>query len=147
MEESADALLFLARLAGCLVRLVAFLRERITSAVLSLFLPVAALIGELCALPGVVASNICRGVHLCRPCICVVCVCAARLCSCPALGRAVEEPVTVRQPLYFDYTEAQPSATVTLGGALEWEVWRCSCLTPTTIKRLACSRYMFMLIT
>jgi seipin len=82
---------------------------------------VPALIGELRALPGVVTSNIHRGVHLCRPCICVVCVCAARLCSYPALGRAVEEPVTVRQPLYFDYTEAQPSAAVTLSGALERE--------------------------
>jgi hypothetical protein len=98
---------------------------------LSLLLSVSCVgIGELCALPGVVASNIRRGVHLCRPCICVVRVCAARLCSCPALGRAIEEPVTVRQPLYFDYTEAQPSATVTLGGALEWEVWCCWLDTP-----------------
>jgi seipin len=29
----------------------------------------------------------------------------------------VEEPVTVRQPLYFNYTEVQPSAAVALGGA------------------------------
>jgi seipin len=60
VESADDTLLFLAGPAGWLVRLVAFLRERVASAMLSLLFPVAALIGELHALPGVAGSNISR---------------------------------------------------------------------------------------
>jgi seipin len=120
--ESADTLLFLAGPAGWLVRLAAFLGERVASAMLSLLFPVAALIGELCALPGVVGANIRRAAFGLRAAACTFAVLVSALFVSALLGfvlvrRWVEEPVTVRQLLYFDYTEAQPSAAVALGGA------------------------------
>ncbi|CAN6348929.1 unnamed protein product [Urochloa humidicola] len=120
--EVNDVLLFLAVPAGWLIRLVAFLGELVASAILSLIFPVAALIGALRALPAVVASNLRRAALGLLAAACTFAALVAALFVSVLLGFVlvrhwVEEPVTVRQQLYFDYTEAQPSAGVTLGGA------------------------------
>ncbi|GJM88006.1 hypothetical protein PR202_ga04019 [Eleusine coracana subsp. coracana] len=120
-REPADVLIFLAGPAGWLIQLVTFLGERVASAVLSLFLPVAALIGELRALPGVVASNIRRAAFGLFAAACIFAVLVSALFVSVLVGFVlvrlwVEDPVTIRQPLYFDYTEAQPNAVVALGG-------------------------------
>ncbi|PUZ43709.1 hypothetical protein GQ55_8G030200 [Panicum hallii var. hallii] len=117
-----DALLFLAGPAGWLIRLVVFLGELIASAILSLVFPVATLVGALRALPTVVASNLRRAALGLLAAACTFAALVAALFVSVLLGFVlvrhwVEEPVTVRQPLYFDYTEAQPSAAVALGGA------------------------------
>ncbi|CAO2143286.1 unnamed protein product [Urochloa humidicola] len=117
-----DVLLFLAVPAGWLIRLVAFLGEVVASTILSLVFPVAALIGALRALPAVVASNLRRAALGLLAAACTFAALVAALFVSVLLGFVlvrhwVEEPVTVRQQLYFDYTEAQPSAAVTLGGA------------------------------
>ncbi|XP_072150913.1 seipin-1-like [Setaria viridis] len=117
-----DALLFLAVPAGWPIRSVTFLGELVASAVLSLVFPVAALIGALRALPAVVASNLRRAGLGLLAVACTFAALVAALFMSVLLGfllvqHWVEEPVTVRQPLYFDYTAAQPSATVALGGA------------------------------
>ena len=118
--EVNDALLFLAVPAGWLIRLVAFLGELVASAILSLVFPVAILIGALRALPSVVASNLRRAAVGLLAAACTFVALVAALFVSVLLGFVlvrhwVEEPVTVRQPLYFDYTEAQPSAAVALG--------------------------------
>lgn len=120
--DSNDAFLFLAVPAGCLIWLVAFLGELVASAILSLVFPVAALIGALRALPAVVASNLRRAALGLLAAACTFAALVAALPVSVLLGFVlvrhwVEEPVTVRQPLYFDYTVAQPSAAVALGGA------------------------------
>lgn len=122
VRESADAISFLACPAGWLIRLVTFLGERIASAMLSLLFPVATLFGELCALPGVVACNIRRAAFGLLAAACTFAVLISALFVSVVLGFVlvqhwVEEPVTVRQPLFFDYTEVQPSAVVALSGA------------------------------
>ncbi|CAL4995551.1 unnamed protein product [Urochloa decumbens] len=119
--EINDVLLFLAVPAGWLIRLVAFLGELVASTILSLVFPVAALIGTLRALPAVVASNLRRAALGLLAAACTFAALVAALFVSALLGFVlvrhwVEEPVTVRQQLYFDYTEAQPSAAVTLGG-------------------------------
>ncbi|KAK8447239.1 hypothetical protein SEVIR_8G030901v4 [Setaria viridis] len=120
--DSNDAFLFLAVPAGCLIWLVAFVGELVASAILSLVFPVAALIGALRALPAVVASNLRRAALGLLAAACTFAALVAALPVSVLLGFVlvrhwVEEPVTVRQPLYFDYTVAQPSAAVALGGA------------------------------
>jgi len=120
--DSNDALLFLAGPAGRLTRLVAFLGELVASAILGLVFPVATLVGALRALPTVVASNLQRAAVGLLAAACTFSALVAALFVSVLLGFVlvrhwVEEPVTVRQPLYFDYTEAQPSAAVALGGA------------------------------
>ncbi|GJN06994.1 hypothetical protein PR202_ga24779 [Eleusine coracana subsp. coracana] len=121
-RESTDAISFLACPAGWLIRLVTFLGERVASAMLCLLFPVATLFGELCALPGMVVSNIRRAAFGLLAAACTFAVLVSALFVSVVLGfvlvgRWVEEPVTVRQPIYFDYTEVQPSAAVALGGA------------------------------
>ncbi|OEL31802.1 Seipin-1 [Dichanthelium oligosanthes] len=120
--DSNDALLFLAVPAGWLIRLIAFLGEIVASAILSLVLPFAALIGTLRAVPAVVASNLRRAALGLLAAACTFVALVAALFVSALLGFVlvrhwVEEPVTVRQPLYFDYTEVQPTAGVVLGGA------------------------------
>ncbi|TVU50880.1 hypothetical protein EJB05_02274, partial [Eragrostis curvula] len=119
--ESTDALLYLAGPAGWLIRLAAFLGERAASVILSLVFPVAALVGELRAVPWVITSNIRRAAFGLLAAACTFAVLVSALFVSALLGFVlvrhwVEEPVTVRQPLYFDYTEVQPSAAVALGG-------------------------------
>ncbi|RLM69995.1 hypothetical protein C2845_PM17G01800 [Panicum miliaceum] len=114
--DSNDALLFLAGPAGWLIQLVAFLGELVASAILNLVFPVATLVGALRALPTVVASNLRRAALGMLAAACTFAALVAALFVSVLLG-FVLEPVTVRQPLYFDYTEAQPSAAVALGGA------------------------------
>ena len=120
--DSNDALLFLAEPAGWLIRLVAFLGEIVASAILGLVFPVATLVGALRALPTVVASNLRRAALGLLAAACTFAALVAALFVSVLLGFVlvrhwVEEPVTVRRPLYFDYTEAQPSAAVALSGA------------------------------
>ena len=120
--EVNDALLFLAVPAGWLIRLVAFLGELVASAILGLVFPVATLVGALRALPTVVASNLRRAALGLLAAACTFAALVAALFVSVLLGFVlvrywVEEPVTVRRPLYFDYTEAQPSAAVALGRA------------------------------
>ncbi|CAM0148116.1 unnamed protein product [Urochloa decumbens] len=120
--EVNDVLLFLAVPAGWLIRLVAFLGELVASSILSLVFPVAALIGALRVLPAVIASNLRRAALGLLAAACTFAALVAALFVSVLLGFVlvrhwVEEPVTVRQQLYFDYTEAQPSAAVALGGA------------------------------
>lgn len=122
-RDSADALLFLAGPAGWLIHLAAVLGERAASAALSLFFPAAALVGELRALPTAVASNIRRAAFGLLAAACTFAVLVSALFVSLLVGVVlvrvwVEDPVTVRRPLYFDYTEAQPSAAVALGGPL-----------------------------
>lgn len=120
--ESDDALLFIAVPAGWLIRLAAFLVELVASAILSLVFPVAALIGALRALPAAVASILGRAARGLLAAACTFAALVAALFVSVLLGfllvrHWVEEPVTVRQQLFFDYTEAQPSAAVVLGKA------------------------------
>ena len=118
-----DTLLFLAVPAGWLIRLVAFLGERVISAVLTLVvLPVAALVGELRAVPAAAASLARRAAVGVLAAAFTFAALAAAFVASLLLGFVlvrhwVEDPVTVRQPLYFDYTEPQPTAAVALGGA------------------------------
>jgi probable phosphoglycerate mutase len=119
--ESDDALLFLAVPAGWLIRLLAFLGELVASAILSLVFPVAALVGALRALPAAVASNLRRTARGLLAAACTFVALVAALLMSVLLGFVlvrhwVEDPVTLRQQLFFDYTEAQPSAAVVLGG-------------------------------
>jgi probable phosphoglycerate mutase len=119
--DSNDAFLFLAVPAGCLIWLVAFLGELVASAILSLVFPVAALIGALRALPAVVASNLRRAALGLFAAACTFAALVAALFVSVLLGFVlvrhwVEEPVTLRLPLYFDYTAVQPSAAVAVGG-------------------------------
>ncbi|XP_062203124.1 seipin-1-like [Phragmites australis] len=121
-ESNDDALLFLAVSAGWLVWLFTFLGEHVASAILSLFFPFAALVGALRALAAVVASNLRRAAFGLLATACAFAVLVSELFVSVLLGFVlvrhwVEEPVTVRQPLYFVYTEAQPSAAVVLGSA------------------------------
>ncbi|KAM0845387.1 hypothetical protein ACQ4PT_056395 [Festuca glaucescens] len=119
----SDILLFLAVPAGWLIRLVAFLGERVISAVLTLVvIPVAAVVGELRAVPAT-ASSLARraAVGLLAAAFTFAALASVFVVSL-LLGfvlvrHCVEDPVTVRQPLYFDYTEPQPSAAVALGSA------------------------------
>ncbi|CAD6258284.1 unnamed protein product [Miscanthus lutarioriparius] len=120
--ESDDALLFLAVPAGWLIRLLAFLGELVASAILSLVFPVAALVGVLRALPAAVASSLRRAARGLLAAACTFAALVAALLVSVLLGfllvrHWVEDPVTVRQQLFFDYTEAQPSAAVVLDGA------------------------------
>ncbi|XP_066339258.1 seipin-1-like [Miscanthus floridulus] len=120
--ESDDALLFLAVPAGWLIRLLAFLGELVASAILSLVFPVAALVGSLRALPAAVASSLRRAARGLLAAACTFAALVAALLVSVLLGfllvrHWVEDPVTVRQQLFFDYTEAQPSAAVVLDGA------------------------------
>ncbi|CAM0874316.1 unnamed protein product [Alopecurus aequalis] len=118
-----DTLLFLAVPAGWFIRLVAFLVERVISAVLTLLvLPVAALVGELRAVPAAAASLARRAAVGVLAAAFTFAALAAAFVASLLLGFVlvrhwVEDPVTVRQPLYFDYTEPQPTAAVALGGA------------------------------
>ncbi|KAF0933301.1 hypothetical protein E2562_017086 [Oryza meyeriana var. granulata] len=119
--NSTDVFLFLAVPAGWLVRLAAFLGELVASAILSLVHPVAAVIGRLRAVPAAVASLLRRAASGLLAAACTFAGLAAAFVVSFLLGFAlvrhwVVEPVTVRHPLYFDYTEAQPSAAVALGG-------------------------------
>ncbi|KAJ1253919.1 hypothetical protein BS78_K151800, partial [Paspalum vaginatum] len=103
-------LLFLAGPAGWLVWLAAFLGELVASAVLGLVFPVAALIGALRALPAVVASSLRRAALGLLAAACTFAALVAALFLSALLGfllvrHWVEEP-------------AQPSAAVSLGGAL-----------------------------
>ncbi|KAL6906088.1 hypothetical protein ACP4OV_003689 [Aristida adscensionis] len=120
--ESGDTVLFLAGPAGWLIRLVAFLGEQVASALLGLLFPVAAVVGELRALPAVVASNLRRAALGLLAAACTFAVLVSALFVSALLGfllvrHWVEDPVTVRHQLYFDYTEAQPSAALALGAA------------------------------
>jgi probable phosphoglycerate mutase len=108
VESDDDALLFLAVPAGWLIRLLAFLGELVASAILSLVFPVAALVGALRALPAAVASFAAL----------VAALLVSVLLGFVLVRHWVEDPVTVRQQLFFDYTEAQPSAAVVLDGAV-----------------------------
>lgn len=118
-----DTLLFLAVPAGWLISLLALLGERVISAVLTLVvLPVAALVGELRAVPAAAASLGRRAAVGVLAAAFTFAALAAVFVASLLLGfvlvrHCVEDPVTVRQPLYFDYTEPQPSAAVALGGA------------------------------
>uniref|UniRef100_A0A0E0MJM5 Seipin n=1 Tax=Oryza punctata TaxID=4537 RepID=A0A0E0MJM5_ORYPU len=119
--DSTDVFLFLAVPAGWLVRLAAFVGELVASAILSLVYPVAALIGRLRTVPAAVASLVRRAATGLLAAACTFVVLAAAFVVSLLLGFAlvrhwVAEPVTARHPLYFDYTEAQPSAAVALGG-------------------------------
>ncbi|XP_052139432.1 seipin-1 [Oryza glaberrima] len=119
--DSTDVFLFLAVPAGWLVRLAAFVGELVASAILGLVYPVAALIGWLRAVPAAVASLLRRASTGLLAAACTFAVLAAAFVVSLVLGFAlvrhwVAEPVTARHPLYFDYTEAQPSAAVALGG-------------------------------
>jgi probable phosphoglycerate mutase len=121
VESDDDALLFLAVPAGWLIRLLAFLGELVASAILSLVFPVAALVGALRALPAAVASSLRRTARGLLAAACTFVALVAALLVSVLLGFVlvrhwVEDPVTVRQQLFFDYTEAQPSAAVVLGG-------------------------------
>ncbi|AQK57371.1 putative 2-carboxy-D-arabinitol-1-phosphatase [Zea mays] len=121
-DSDDDALLFLAVPAGWLVRLLAFLGELVASAILGLVFPVAALVGALRALPAAAASSLRRVARGLLAAACTFAALVAALLVSVLLGfvlvrRCVEGPVTVRQQLFFDYTEAQPSAAVLLGGA------------------------------
>ncbi|KAM0898090.1 hypothetical protein ACQ4PT_022167 [Festuca glaucescens] len=106
----SDTLLFLAVPAGWLIRLVAFLGERVISAVLTLVvIPVAAVVGELRAVPAT-ASSLARraAVGLLAAAFTFVALASVFVVSM-LLGfllvrHCVEDPVTVRQPLYFVYT-------------------------------------------
>ncbi|KAI4967931.1 hypothetical protein ZWY2020_010384 [Hordeum vulgare] len=124
-----DALLFLAIPAGWLIRLVAFLGERVISAVLTLVvLPVAALVGELRTVPAATASFARRAAVGVLAAAFTFAALAVALVASLLLGFVlirhwVEDPVTVRQPLYFDYTEPQPSAAVALGSPAGHSVW------------------------
>ncbi|KQJ89110.1 seipin-1 [Brachypodium distachyon] len=108
-----DLLLFLAIPAGRLIGLSASLCSRALSAFVGLLLlPPASLVGALrraapslaraalafAALAAAFAASLLLGFFLVRRC-------------------SVEGPVSVRRPLYFDYTEQQPSAAVSLAGA------------------------------
>jgi probable phosphoglycerate mutase len=122
VKSDDDALLFLAVPAGWLIRLLAFLGELVASAILSLVFPVAALVGALRALPAAVASSLRRAARGLLAAACTFAALVAALLVSVLLGFVlvrhwVEDPVTVRQQLFFDYTEAQPSAMVVLGGA------------------------------
>jgi probable phosphoglycerate mutase len=118
-----DTLLFLAVPAGWLIRLVTFLGEHVISAVLTLVaLPVAALVGDLRAVPAAAASVARRAAVGALAAAFTFAALAAAFVASLVLGfvlvrHCVEDPVTVRQPLYFDYTEPQPSAAVALGRA------------------------------
>nr|CBX25400.1 hypothetical_protein [Oryza brachyantha] len=119
--DCTDVFLFLAVPAGWLVRLAAFVGETVASAILSLVHPVAALVGRLRAVPAAVASLLRRAAAGTLAAACTFAALAAAFGVSLLLGFAlvrhwVAEPVTVRHPLYFDYTEPQPSATVALGG-------------------------------
>ncbi|XP_051180577.1 seipin-1 [Lolium perenne] len=122
LTGGTDILLLLAVPAGWLIRLVAFLGERVISAVLTLVgIPVAAVVGELRAVPAT-ASSLARraAVGLLAAAFTFAALASVFVLSL-LLGFAlvrhcVDDPVTVRQPLYFDYTEPQPSAAVALGG-------------------------------
>lgn len=122
-DSDDDALLFLAVPAGWLVRLLAFLGELVASAILGLVFPVAALVGALRALPAAAASSLRRVARGLLAAACTFAALVAALLVSVLLGFVlvrrcvVEDPVTVRQQLFFDYTEAQPSAAVLLGGA------------------------------
>ncbi|WVZ54443.1 hypothetical protein U9M48_005233 [Paspalum notatum var. saurae] len=121
--DSNDAILFLAGPAGWLIRLAAFVGELAASAVLGLAFPVAALIGALRAVPAAAASSLRRAAVGLLAAACTFAALVAALVLSALLGfllvrHWVEEPVTLRQPLYFDYTQAQPSAAVALAGAL-----------------------------
>ncbi|KAF7048527.1 hypothetical protein CFC21_057279 [Triticum aestivum] len=116
-----DTLLFLLAIpAGWLVRLVAFLGERVISAVLTLVvLPGATLVGELRTVPAAAASLARRAAVGVLAAAFTFAALAVALVASLLLGFVlirhwVEDPVTVRQPLYFDYTEPQPSAAVAL---------------------------------
>ncbi|TVU26910.1 hypothetical protein EJB05_29481 [Eragrostis curvula] len=117
--ESTDALLYLAGPAGWLIRLDAFLGERVTSVILSLFFSVAALFGEVRAVPSVIASNTHRAAFGLLAAACTFAVLVSALFVSVLLGfflvrHWVEEPVTVRQPLYLDYTEHSVRVSLTL---------------------------------
>uniref|UniRef100_A0ACD6AH85 Uncharacterized protein n=1 Tax=Avena sativa TaxID=4498 RepID=A0ACD6AH85_AVESA len=118
-----DTLLFLAIPAGWLIGLAAFLGERVICAALTLVvLPVAALVGELRAVPAAAASLARRAAVGVLAAAFTFAALAAAFAASLLLGfvlvrHCVEDPVTVRQPLYFDYTEPQPTAAVALGGA------------------------------
>ncbi|KAM3312246.1 hypothetical protein ACQJBY_032303 [Aegilops geniculata] len=121
-SAGGDTLLFLLAIpAGWLIRLVAFLGERAISAVLTLVvLPGATLVGELRAVPAAAASLARRAAVGVLAAAFTFAALAVALVLSLLLGFVlirhwVEDPVTVRQPLYFDYTEPQPSATVALG--------------------------------
>ncbi|KAG8050670.1 hypothetical protein GUJ93_ZPchr0009g1129 [Zizania palustris] len=119
--DSTDVFLFLAVPAGWLVRLAAFLVERVASAILSLVHPFAALVGRLRAVPAAAAALLRRAASGLIAAVCTFAALAAAFAVSFLIGAAlvrhwVAEPVSVRQPLYFDYTEAQPSAAVALGG-------------------------------
>lgn len=122
-DSDDDALLFLAVPAGWLVRLLAILGELVASAILGLVFPVAALVGALRALPAAAASSLRRVARGLLAAACTFAALVAALLVSVLLGFVlvrrcvVEDPVTVRQQLFFDYTEAQPSAAVLLGGA------------------------------
>ncbi|XP_037429977.1 seipin-1-like [Triticum dicoccoides] len=116
-----DTLLFLLAIpAGWLVRLVAFLGERVISAVLTLVvLPGATLVGELRTVPAAAVSLARRAAVGVLAAAFTFAALAVALVASLLLGFVlirhwVEDPVTVRQPLYFDYTEPQPSAAVAL---------------------------------
>ncbi|VAH92707.1 unnamed protein product [Triticum turgidum subsp. durum] len=118
---AGDTLLFLLAVpAGWLIRLVAFLGERVISAVLTLVvLPGATLVGELRAVPAAAASLARRAAVGVLAAAFTFAALAVALVASLLLGFVlirhwVEDPVTVRQPLYFDYTEPQPSAAVAL---------------------------------
>jgi probable phosphoglycerate mutase len=117
-----DIILFLAVPAGWLIRLVAFLGERVISAVLTLVvIPVAAVVGELRAVPATASSLARRAALGLLAAAFTLAALASVFVVSLLLGfvlvrHCVEDPVTVRQPLYFDYTEPQPSAAVALGG-------------------------------
>jgi probable phosphoglycerate mutase len=123
VESDDDALLFLAVPAGWLIRLLAFLGELVASAILSLVFPVAAFVGALSALPAAVAPSLRRAARGLLAAACTFVALVAALLVSVLLGFVlvrhwVEDPVTVRQQLFFDYTEAQPSAAVVLDGAV-----------------------------
>ncbi|KAM0876019.1 hypothetical protein ACQ4PT_036437 [Festuca glaucescens] len=109
----SDILLFLAVPAGWLIRLVAFLGERVISAVLTLVvIPVAAVVGELRAVPATASSS--RRAPPPSGLLAAAFTFAALasvfvvslLLGFVLVRHCVEDPVTVRQPLYFDYTRA-----------------------------------------
>ncbi|URD92455.1 Putative adipose-regulatory protein (Seipin) [Musa troglodytarum] len=112
--------------AGWMIKLVAIQVELITSCFLSLIAPFLYLYFQSQAVPSRFAHRVTALLRrLAFGILCAVCAMAILLAVMVvsvllAVGLArlcVEEPVLLRQPLHFDYTQAHPNATVALRGA------------------------------
>lgn len=125
-EKPTDPLLAISKPAGYLVQVAASQLELISTSLISLSSPFLCLLYESEAVPSRVAHG--GGALLRRlslgllAALHAVAVLVAALVVAVLVGVAlvrlwVEEPVEFRQPLHFDYTNAEPSAVMGLGGA------------------------------